>query len=70
MLQLTRTGGSLAGVVLGIHFQRQAHAVEFDVGSGDLGFLFGPREGRQEQGGQDGNDGDDDQQLDQGESAS
>src|ERR1035441_159674 len=34
-----------------------------------LALLFGPRQGRQEQGGENGDDRDDDQQLDQGEGA-
>jgi hypothetical protein len=59
-------GREFGRVVLGIHFQRQAHAVEFDVGSDDFGFLFGPRESGQEQGSEDANDGNDNQKLDEG----
>jgi hypothetical protein len=55
------------GVILGIHFERQAHTVEFDVGSGDFGFLSGPREGWQEHGRQQGDDRYNHEEFDQGE---
>jgi hypothetical protein len=58
-------GWKLAGVVLGVHFERQPNTVQFDVNPCHFGLLLGGREGWQEHGCQQRDDGDHHQQLDE-----
>jgi hypothetical protein len=55
-------------VVVGVERHADADLTQIVQAPGSLALFFGPREGRQEHAGQDGDNSDDHQQLDQGES--